>query len=153
MSKTRWFIEQAPFTDRDNNDSNNLNSLIWAIRELGLDHHIEKYVPFGGMNYDFFQDDAPVVFYGSLNAAKDCQRQGTKWKPFIWANWNAFKCSSYYAHWGDFILMPSYGMYPLKEIPRKRDLLHSLYGRNASSNGIYSVKVDNSQLRSMQSFV
>jgi hypothetical protein len=126
--KARWFIECAPFTDTGNNDASNIQKMILAVKELGCEIHVEKYIPFGGSEYDFFQDEGPVVFYGSLNAAKDMQDRGMKWKPLAWCNWEALRCSSYYAHWGKHLLSDSYSIIPFGDLPRMKDFLFDFFG-------------------------
>jgi hypothetical protein len=128
--KPRWFIECAPFDDTINNDASNIQKMILAVRELDCELHLEKYIPFGGSEYNFFQDEGPVVFYGSLNAAKDMLDRRLNWKPLVWCDWDALRCSSYYAHWGKYILSPNYTILPFGDLPRMKDFLFATFGNS-----------------------
>lgn len=91
--------------------------------------HVEKYVPFGGMEYSFLPEDRPVVFHGSIAVAKDIRKRFPgRFYPFMWYDEDKLRCQSYYAHWGPYLLQDIYGFYPLSEITRLCLKLYELFG-------------------------
>jgi hypothetical protein len=122
---TRLYIQAAVFPD-----GNNTQRLMYLAEEMGLTVHVEPYVPFGGMSYDFLPDDGPVVFYGSVALLRDAMRRRLPHAPLCWFDAGALRCVSYYARWGRHLLQREYGMYPLGDLPRLRAFLYATYGED-----------------------
>jgi hypothetical protein len=123
--KPVWFLQQ-----REQDYDCNEQRLAYVIQEMGMTVHVEKYIPFGGMKYDFLPADQPVVYHGSIAVAKDVRRRddGRRLFPFGWFDWDRLACRTYYAHWGRFLLNREYGFYPLGEMLRLQDFLFRTYG-------------------------
>jgi hypothetical protein len=122
-NEVRWIVDPTVV------GQDNVNSVIYAIQELGLECRIHPYKPFGGTDYrEFYDTPAPTVFYGTLNYCKDAQKRspGT-WYPFAWNDWSALRCQSYYAYWGKFLMSPEYGFCPHGELSRLQDFLYNTY--------------------------
>jgi hypothetical protein len=81
--------------------------------------------------YDYFKDDECVVFYGSLEAARQVQRL-TKWIPGVYGNFNNFKCSKYFSYLGKYLLNSDYAMLPMMEFSRRREEIYNKYGVNGN---------------------
>lgn len=122
---TRLFVQAAVFPD-----GNNAQRLMYLAEELGMVVHVEPYVPFGGMRYDFLPDDGPVVFYGSVALLRDAQRRGLSYAPLAWCDGQRLRCASYYPRWGRHLLQREYGMYPLGDLPRLWPFLCATYGED-----------------------
>lgn len=73
--------------------------------------------------------DFCVVFCGTLTLMSYIQRR-RRWAPGGWCNFDNLKCSTYYAHFGPFLLNRNYSMMPAIEAIRQRDRLYSSLGRD-----------------------
>lgn len=109
----KWIIENQIF-DED------LRPMIEEIRSQGMEVEEIRYLPFESGNYDIFPDDTCVVFYGSLNLCRQLQRE-KPWIPGSWCTLKNFKCSTYYAHFGQYLLNQDYIMLPQAELLRRKD--------------------------------
>ena len=140
--KPRWFIQDSLFASwRPDREAINTQCLIFAIKELGLDVHVGKYIPFGGMEYDFFEGDDPVIFYGSINLILDFQRRKPKpWKPVAWFDEDALSCHTYYTHLNKFILQQNHSFFRFGDLP---GLKNHLFNNFAVDNKIFIRPDDN----------
>lgn len=125
MNMTRLFIQAAVFPD-----GNNTQRLMYLAEEMGMTVHVEPYIPFGGMRYDFLPDDGPVVFYGSVALLRDAQRRALPYAPLAWCDGEKLRCASYYPRWGRHLLQQEYGLYPLGDLPRLLPFLYATYGED-----------------------
>lgn len=124
-TKPVWYIQH-----RENDYDISTQNTILTIKELGMDVYCEKYIPFGGMQYDFLPTDRPVIFIGSITVVRNGLEQGDKFYPCAWCDWKLLTCQSYYTHWGPFLLQQHYGFYPLNEIKRQKDHLFDIFGKD-----------------------
>lgn len=104
-----------------------LGHFVDEIKRQGHTVEVVKYVPFESGDYNTFTDDQCVIFHGSLNLMRQLQRQ-KKWVPGGWCNFKNFECTTYYAHFGKYLLNGSYMMMPLAEMIRRKQELLSFYG-------------------------
>ncbi len=122
MTDVKWLVENDVF-DED------LGPLVDEIKWQGMEVVEIKYVPFESGTYDHFEDDDCVICYGSLNLIKQLQRQ-KPWVPGSWCNFKNFECTTYYAHFGKYLLNDRYIMMPLAEVKRRKDELYEKYDGN-----------------------
>jgi len=118
--EVKWLIE-------DFEGDVKLDSLIAEIKKQGMECDVVNYTPFESGEYNKFKDDDCVVFYGSLNLARQLQRE-KPWIPGSYCNFKNFKCVKYYSHWGKYLLNDDYIMLPLMEFSRKRDYYYEKKG-------------------------
>jgi hypothetical protein len=121
-----WYI-QTKNNDRDTT----ANRIIDAITRLGLSVHLGRYIPFDDQcDVSFLPTDAPVIFHGAINCVKSIQSRNIPLRPFAWFDFNRLCCHSYYAHWGQYLAVKRYGLYPLKELTRLSDWLFDVIGHD-----------------------
>lgn len=121
MKNVKWVIE-------DFDQDNSFDLLANEVKRQGYACELIKYEPFESGNYDIFdKEDAPIIFQGSLNLAKQLKRQKS-WIPGPWCTEEKYKCSTYYAYWGEHLLNSEYIMMPLKELERRMFSLFKEYG-------------------------
>jgi hypothetical protein len=122
--KPIWLLETGVWKD------DNVTRMIRIIQDLGLTVHVVPYTPQASAEFDAIDDDGPIIFYGSINTSEYLRVRHRDWVPFIWMDQNAFRCTTYYAHWGKYLLQEHYGFYPFAELPRLKDRLYADFGRD-----------------------
>jgi len=120
MIKVKWLVERY-------NRDRALNYLIKEIKVQGFECTVVKYVPFQTGKYDIYDDNDCVVFYGSLNLARQLQKEKS-WIPGVYCNFKNFECITYYSHWGKYLLNQDYIMMPLMEFLRNRKNIYDNFG-------------------------
>ena len=118
--EVKWLIE-------DFEEDGTLDPLLAEIKKQGMESDVINYVPFEVGEYNKFKDDDCVVFYGSLNLAKQLQRE-KPWVPGSYCNFNNLRCVTYYSYWGKYLLNQDYTMLPILELSRKRDYYYDKMG-------------------------
>lgn len=99
--KAHWYIEATNYQ----NDFNAPQRIVYVLEELGHPVTTFQYVPFGGTDHSNMPTESPVVYYGTWNALADLRDRGVELpQPFAWCDWGAFRCGSYYAHYGDLVV-------------------------------------------------
>lgn len=124
MPNVHWYIQESA-------ESSNLGALqgiIYALQEMGMPVHCEKYVPFGGMDYSFLPTDQPVVALTGISAVQDHQERRQPQRPFAWFDQKKLCCSYYYAMYGEHLVQDRYAFYPLAEVVRLKDMLYRVFG-------------------------
>jgi hypothetical protein len=104
------------------------------VRRQGMTCRVVKHLPnlsapkdiAGGEGIPF---DACVVFRGSLGLMRHIQRT-RHWKPGGWCSFANLACSTYYAHFGPFLLNRDYTLLPVGEALRLTDTLFARHGVN-----------------------
>lgn len=125
----RWFLQEDCFQN-NREERDRLNNLAYILKEIGCQVHIDKYVPFGGMQYDFFDDYGPVVLHGSINMIRDFQkRRPRNWVPAGWMDESVLTCSHYYGRFYEFVLNYKHRMLSFKELGERKHDLFRLYGK------------------------
>lgn len=95
--KPSFLIEDSVF-DED------INPIIDAVRQQGFDYKVVKYQPFESGSYkELFPADACVVFYGSINLARQLQRE-TNWIPGPICNFEMLRRSIYSQYYHPYLL-------------------------------------------------
>jgi hypothetical protein len=122
MADVKWLVE-------DFEGDGSLQPLIETVRQLGMPCRVIKYVPFQSGKYDQYDDSECVVFYGSLNLARQLQREKA-WVPGIYCNFNNLSCVTYFSHWGKYLLNDDYMMLPLLEVARRRAEVYDKFGED-----------------------
>jgi hypothetical protein len=120
--KPTWLIETGVWED------DNVSRMIAILLGMGVHVQAEPYHYLCGSEFDVPNPDSPVIFFGSLNTAEYLQIARKEWVPLIWYDADVFRCQTYYAHWGQFLLQQRYGFYPLAELLRLKDQLYSAFG-------------------------
>ena len=119
--EVKWIVEQY---DTDTA----LKSLIKEVSKQGMECQVVKYVPFQAGRYNLFKDEDCVVFYGSLNLARQLQRE-KGWVPGSYCNFKNFECTTYFSHFGKYLFNNDYIMMPLMDFYRKRKDIYAEFGR------------------------
>ena len=67
----------------------------------------------------------PAFYVGTIEGMKNCQQSASVY--IDWCDWDRLACTSYYTHWGPWLLTQDYGFYPLAEVRRLRNSLWRRY--------------------------
>lgn len=118
---------------KNSHDDIAANRMSLAAQELNHEVRIFNYGSYNNETYDAVIGDAapnalnaqPVFAYCSLQMAQDFQKKGLPHKPFVWLNWNALRCQSYYTHYGELILQQNYIFMPMAEVKRNKTKLYN----------------------------
>lgn len=120
-----WLIEKYIFDE-------NITYFQKTFKKHNINYKIIEYFPFMEFNpNDYFGPDEIVIFYGSLNLARDIVKK-SKWIPGTWCNLQALKCSNYYNYYGKYLLNNNYIMLPYGELYRQKEFLFQNFGINNS---------------------
>lgn len=119
--KAKWLIQN--YYDLDGKD------LIPELKKQGIEYKMVDYEPLESGSYNhLFNDDDCVVVVSTLNMAQQLQRE-VPWIPGVYCNFENMKCSTYYSHWGGFLLNRDYVMVPFMEFIRRKDEFLKMFGR------------------------
>lgn len=123
MNNPSWLIEKYIFDE-------NVNKFKDVFKKLNIKYKIFEYHPFMEIDCSsLFNDDDCVIFYGSLNLARDLRKK-SKWVPGVWGDLNKLKCTTYYNYLGEFLLNSDYIMLPYGELLRRKEFLFNNVGNN-----------------------
>lgn len=123
MNNPSWLIEKYIFDE-------NLDTFKSVFNKYNVKYKVFEYFPFMDINCSsLFKDDETVIFYGSLNLAREL-RKHAKWIPGVWGNLHNLKCTTYYNHLGQFLLNDNYIMLPYGELLRNKEFLFKTIGVN-----------------------
>lgn len=123
MNAVNWLIEKYIFDE-------NLDTFKAVFNKHNIKYKVFEYFPFMDINCSsLFKDDEIVIFYGSLNLAREL-RKHAKWIPGVWGNLHNLKCTTYYNHYGEYLLNNDYVMLPYGELLRKKEFLFNVVGEN-----------------------
>ena len=119
----KWLFEADMFLE------GNPERMVAYAAQKGWETKWVKYVPFSGGTYNQYPDspDQCVIAYGSLNLTRQLMRE-KKWVPTAWCDHDILKCTSYYCHFGPYLLQQKYAMYPLSEVNRKLKEIIEMFG-------------------------
>lgn len=121
MPKLHWLIEDF---ERDNSFS----ELADEVQRQGYPCEVIRYVPFASGNYSkIWPNETCVIFQGSIQLAKQIQRDRRDWIPGPIISWNNYKCSVYYAHLGAYLFNQKYIMLPFRELIRRKGELFEMF--------------------------
>ena len=118
--EVKWLVE-------DFEGDGALDPLISEIKSQGMQCEVVNYTPFQGGEYNQYSNEDCVVFYGSLNIARQLQRE-KPWVPGVYCNYENLCCLTYYSHWAKYLLNDNYIMLPMMEILRRREFVFNEYG-------------------------
>lgn len=104
------------------------------IRRQGMDVYVVKPFlhaskPGDILGAESIPIDALVVFTGTLTLMRYIQ-QTRRWRPGGWCTFDNLACSTYYAHFGPYLLNRNYAFLPIVEAIRRQDDLFASYGHN-----------------------
>ena len=116
----KWLVE-------DFEGDGTLDPLIAEIKLQGMQCEVVNYTPFQGGEYNQYSDEDCVVFYGSLNLARQLQRE-KPWVPGPICNFKNLCCKTYYSYWGNYLFNQDYIMLPMLEIKRRREEIFKQFG-------------------------
>ena len=116
----KWLVE-------DFEGDGALDPLIAEIKLQGMQCEVVNYTPFQGGEYDQYSNEDCVVFYGSLNLARQLQRE-KPWVPGPICNFTNMCCKTYYSYWGKYLFNQDYIMLPMLEIKRRREEIFKQFG-------------------------
>ncbi len=120
--KATWFLEETAFQE-------DLEPMKREIIKQGFTLKTDKYTPFqGGTYHQLFDSSECVIFYGSLNLAKQLS-EDRNFHPHIYCTMRNYECSKYYAYLGKFLLNSHYAMLPFSELKRNREFLFERFGQ------------------------
>jgi hypothetical protein len=108
------------------------------VRQQGMTCRIVKYLPSLPPPKDIAGTesvpmDACVVFRGTLNLMRHIAAS-RRWRPGAWCAFENLACSTYYAHYGPFLLNRDYTFLPIAEAVRLAD---SLFARYANDGHVF----------------
>src|SRR5262245_53407673 len=108
------------------------------VRRQGMSCHVVKYLPSlaapkGIAGSESLPMDACVVFRGTLTLMQHIEAS-RRWRPGGWWAFQNFACSTYYAHFGSFLLNREYTLLPIAEAVRLAD---HLFARYASGGQVF----------------
>lgn len=113
-SDVKWLLQRDVF------DEGNPQKLAEILKERGNRVEWCDYVPFGGGEYGVYPDNDCVVVHGSVNLIRRlCKSKN--WQPLAWFEQEPLRCTSYYSHWGQFILQHEYSFTTWAELLRKQE--------------------------------
>lgn len=125
--KVNWLVEKEGVSE-------DLNLLIEAVKKQGYGYEVcPSYVPKGEEEtfLKLFRPDECVVYYGSLQMARQIQRTA-KWIPGVYCSLEKFECTYYYPFFGDLLLNRNYVMLPFGELLRRKEFLFSTLGKDGA---------------------
>jgi len=119
--QVKWLIEKDVFNE-------NFDRLSNEIVAQGHSFSVIDYMRFlAGKDDPCCDEDDCVIFYGSLESMSYLQRN-KKWVPGGWCNLPNFRCSKYYAYFGEHLLNKNYMILPIGEIVRRHKFIENMYG-------------------------
>lgn len=121
--KTRWIVEnfthESSYTD-----------LVKAIKKAGLDlKEIKKDFAYADLNG--YNENAPVMFLGSIEMTNIVLSKLTGCHPVAYCNQKNYLCSKYMSHFGKRLFNDKYSMLSLRELARQKWFFYGLYGKEA----------------------
>jgi hypothetical protein len=121
MSQAKWLIEENVFGDRG-------EALIAEVKRQGLECKTITHLPFLDEGPQLFDNDDCVIFYGSINLAKELKR--TKpWIPGMYATFPNFKCSEYYNYF-DLLLNDHCIFMPMLHAIKRKDWIFETFAKD-----------------------
>ena len=121
MKEVNWLVEDGPFEE-------DIEPFIEEIKRQDHSVRMIKYQPFKSANYRYmYPEDTCVIFYGSINLAQQLQRE-TPWVPGPLVTFDHYKCSTYFAYWGEHLLNSEYIMMPYAEVFRRKHDISRSFG-------------------------
>jgi len=120
--KVHWLVEDF---ERDNS----FGELADEIRRQGHPCEVIRYVPFSSGDYSqIWPEETCVVFQGSIQLARQIQRERGSWVPGPIADWRNYLCRIYYAYLGRFLLNEDYSMLPFGHLLYRKESLFERHG-------------------------
>lgn len=120
--KPKWVIE-------DFEPDNKFGELAEEVKRQGMECEVIRYTPFQSGSYDIFEDTDCVLFQGSINLAQQLLRE-KKWIPNAWLTAKNYECTTYFAHFGKYLLNDHYIILPRAEATRQMDrIFHEYLGK------------------------
>lgn len=118
--KPKWLIE-------DFNADNKFDLLAEEVKNQGMEVEVIRYIPFEQGSYNRFGENECVIVVGSINLARQLQKEKT-WILGVWLNSHAYECTSFYPYLGKHLLNKDYVMLPRAEVRRKWTQLLKIFG-------------------------
>jgi hypothetical protein len=117
-----WFMEDSAFSE-------NLDPMKEEIVNQGMKVIESKYIPFEGGSYShLFEGFDLVIFYGSLNLARQLSKENHP-NLVIHSTVENYECTKYYAYLGEFLLNKDYMMIPFSEVERMKKFIFKMFGK------------------------
>jgi hypothetical protein len=112
------------------------------IRRQGMTCHVVKYLPSLARPKEIAGSesvpmDACVVFRGTLTLMRHILAR-RRWRPGGWCDFAGLACSTYYAHFGPFLLNRDYAFLPIAEAARLADQLFARF----ATDGLVFIRPD-----------
>jgi len=122
MKKINWLLESHVF--------GLLNPFIKEIKAQGHRLKIWSKPQYHRKQWsELFNDNECVVYYGSINLAKEI-KEANKWVPGAQTNSDNWDCSQYYPVFGDLLFNKEYIMLPVGDLRRRKDELYDWVSSN-----------------------
>jgi hypothetical protein len=121
--KTRWVVEnfthESSYTD-----------LVKAIKKEGGDlKEIKK--DFKYSDLDGYNEDAPVLFFGSIEMTNTALRKLRNCFPVAYCHQENYLCTKYMSYFGKYLFNDRYSILSLAELQRQKFFFYGLYGKEA----------------------
>ena len=104
-----------------------LKPMMDEIKKQGMQLEVCSYKPWESGVFNQYSDEDCVIFYGTLNLARQLQRE-KGWVPGVYCNFTNMCCKTYYSYWGKYLFNQDYIMLPMLEIKRKREEIFKQFG-------------------------
>ena len=121
--KTKWVIEN--FTHESS-----YMDLVKEIKKQGCELQEIK----GEFKYDDlkgYDENAPVIFLGSIGMTAMVQKHLTSCYPVAYCNQNNYLCTKYMSHFGKYLFNDRYSIISLAELKRHLFFFYGIYGKEA----------------------
>lgn len=120
----KWYIEKDFFWE-DQPDT-----LLSVLDKMRIPYHLERLRSLEADPSKVFYENECVVVYGSIGFVRHV-RNVAPWNPgATWLNTTNLLCSTYYAHFGEYLLNQECCFLPLAEFKRKKDLYFEKFGKD-----------------------
>jgi hypothetical protein len=114
--KVKWLVEDDAFRE-------DTQPFLDSIAASGYEYKVIKQLPCDKPDfYHYFPHEDCVVFYGSLQLAKDLRRR-CDWIPGVFYDPPKYNCVAYYAELGKYLLNGNYMMMPYGELVRRKEYI------------------------------
>lgn len=119
--KTKWIVEN--FTHESS-----YMDLVKAIKAEGCElREIKgefKYADLQG-----YDENAPVLFLGSIGMTDMIQRHLTRCHPVAFCDQRNYLCTKYMSHYGEFLFNDKYAIVSLSELRRHKFFFYGIFGK------------------------
>jgi hypothetical protein len=104
-----------------------IQRLFYAVKECGREAEVVSFKDFAEALEVASDERACIVTSGSIWLNTQIRKMRPNWTG-NWHNEEMYKCTRYYAYWGQFLSQQKYIMLPFQEVLRQKDWLFEAFG-------------------------